>query len=175
MSAGMSSNLWIIETISPRRSLPQQLAAGAAWTAATSTWPKPTASRLPKSCASSSLRSTSISTVGFSKSGSSMSRLADGDHGVGLAGALGVPDQAAALLRRRAPGARTRSTARIWCGRRTTLRQLVVLAGEEDEVGEHAQHAPRGDEGLDQRLEIARPASSRQLNSALRERFQVAP
>ena len=53
-----------------------------------------------------------------------MMLLGGGDHGVGLAGALGVPDQAAAgLLPRPFGGARrtTRSTARIWWGRRMTL------------------------------------------------------
>ena len=43
---------------------------------ATTTLPIPTDSKLPNSCVSNSFRSTSISTVGFSNTGSSMSRLA---------------------------------------------------------------------------------------------------
>ena len=73
--SGMPSNLWIIETIRPRRS-----ALSSFWRSfllsATATLPNPTASRLPKSWASSSLRSTIMRTVGFSKAGSSISRLA---------------------------------------------------------------------------------------------------
>ena len=101
--------------------------------------------------------------------------LGDRDHRVGLARSLGVPDQAPPLAGVLGPLDGPLDGSHL-VRPQDGLGKLLVLAGEEDEVGDDPEHSPGGDERLDQRLEVAPLAcSSRQLNRPLRERFQVAP
>src|SRR5271157_3049942 len=153
--SGMPSNLWIIETIRPRRSALSSFRRSFLLPA-TATLPNPTASRLPKSWASSSLRSTIMRTVGFSKAGSSISRLAtDGDHGIGLARSLGVPDEPTPLAGVLGPLDGPLDGSHL-VRPEDGLGKLLVLAGEEDEFGDNSEHSPGGNERLGKRLEVAR-------------------
>ncbi len=84
-----------------------------------------------------------------------------------------MPDQCAAL--RGVGGALDEALGGAHLvGAEDDLLELVVLAGEEDEVGQGTEHTARGEEGLDQGLEVAGLLIA-PVEERLRARLQVAP
>jgi len=83
-----------------------------------------------------------------------------GDHGVGLARALGMPDQRLSFGGVGGPLLDPFHRPHLVRSQHR-LAQLAVDAGEEDEIGEDAQHARRIEEGGDQGLEAGLASGGR--------------
>ena len=85
-----------------------------------------------------------------------------------------MPDEPAALLRVAGALRRTRSTARIWCGRRTTLDSSSSLRVKRMK-SVRTRSTRRGATKVLTSVSKSPACSSRQLKRPLRQRFQVAP
>ena len=126
-----------------------------------------------KSWLSSSLRSTSIRTVGFSNTRIGQDLLAPRDHREGLARALRVPDEAPALARGRRPLDHLLDGPRLVLAE-DDLPQLVVLLEEDDVVAEELRKRSRAKKRLTFVSKFP-GSSSFQLKRSFRSRLQVTP